>query len=111
MGGFTSCVCCLALLVLPSLAWFFMDMGVQRTESNESQPEVVRYAIISVAAVGGIAAVLLGSLWLYHLYLISQGKTTKEHLKGRRRIEGIDHEPTLCAPRGPQLFNQFAVVD
>jgi len=111
--GFTTSVCCLALVVLPSLAWFFLQVTDQTLEDQArvQKTPIARYAVIAIACLCGLAAILLGGLWLYHLFLISQGKTTKEHLKGRRPIEGLGDEPTFCAPRGPQLFDQFAWVD
>lgn len=111
--GFTTSLCLLALVVLPSLAWFFMQVTERRWDEGTSSVEntpVKRYAIIAIAGILGIGACLLCGLWSYHLYLISQGKTTKEHLKGRKPIEGLTDEPTFCAPRGPQLFDQFALI-
>merc|ERR1740121_2669662 len=112
--GFTTSVCCLAVVVLPSLAWFFLQPtavppGEQWNRIDKGP--IVRYAVIAVSALAALAAILLGGLWSYHVFLIYQGKTTKEHLKGRKPIEGLTDEPTFCAPRGPQLFDQFALVD
>lgn len=111
--GFTTSVCCLALLVLPSLAWFFLQVTERSWEERQRMENIpiARYLIIALAGLAGLAAFLLGGLWLYHLFLIYQGKTTKEHLKGRKPIEGLTDEPTFCAPRGPQLFDQFARVE
>mmetsp|Transcript_45757 Transcript_45757/g.122642 ORF Transcript_45757/g.122642 Transcript_45757/m.122642 type:complete len:378 (-) Transcript_45757:75-1208(-) len=107
--GFTTSVCCLAITVLPSLAWFFLAGSSDSAMKSELMPEV-RIIVIVLAALAALPALLLAGLWVYHLYLISQGKTTKEHLKGRKPIQGLMDEPTLCAPRGPQLFDQFAWV-
>jgi len=109
--GFTTSVCCLALVVIPSLAWFLLTASTPGSAMGtlDSMP-VVRGAAIALAGLAGLAACLLSGLWLYHLFLISQGRTTKEHLKGRKPVKGLTDEPTLCAPRGPQLFDQFAWV-
>eukprot|EP00929_Paragymnodinium_shiwhaense_P038129 TRINITY_DN20200_c0_g1_i2.p2 TRINITY_DN20200_c0_g1~~TRINITY_DN20200_c0_g1_i2.p2 ORF type:complete len:354 (-),score=57.86 TRINITY_DN20200_c0_g1_i2:184-1245(-) len=106
--GFTSSVCCLAMIVIPSLIWF--SIGGSGAFDGLEDSVVLRYSLIAVAGAAALAALALATLWCYHLYLISQGKTTKEHLKGKR-IADLDEEPTLCGAPGPQLFNQFAVVD
>lgn len=112
--GFTTSVFCLALLVLPSLAWYFLQesatSGTSKKSSSLDDAPAARYAILAIACLAGIAALALAGLWSYHVFLIANGKTTKEHLKGRKRIEGITEEPTMCAPRGPQLFDQLASV-
>ena len=53
-----------------------------------------------------LAAFLSLLLWAYHLFLIVTKQTTKEF---RRGITNIDEE--LCAARGPQLFNPWALID
>ena len=111
--GFTTSVCCLAILVLPCLLWAVVQGRDESSGSGEMLEitPVILYILICVACLAGLAALLLFSLWIYHLFLISQGKTTSEHLKGKRQMDGLADEPTLCAPRGPQLFNQFGWVD
>merc|ERR1712061_461925 len=84
--------------------------GSRRASSGIDLAPVVVYGLIAIACLAGLGALLLMGLWTYHLFLISQGKTTKEHLKGRKPIKGLHDEPTIFAPRGPQLFNQFALV-
>lgn len=106
--GFTTSVCCLAVLVLPACAWSVLIGGSDLGSRLDEQP-VAQYMLIALAGAAGIAACLLFALWLYHLFLISQGKTTKEHLKGRR-VQGLEEEPTFCAARGPPLFDKYAWV-
>merc|ERR1739845_226315 len=36
---------------------------------------------------------------------------TKEHLTSHRRTLDVSSEPTLCAPRGPRLFDPRAWVE
>eukprot|EP00403_Amphidinium_massartii_P006021 CAMPEP_0178375644 /NCGR_PEP_ID=MMETSP0689_2-20121128/2995_1 /TAXON_ID=160604 /ORGANISM="Amphidinium massartii, Strain CS-259" /LENGTH=245 /DNA_ID=CAMNT_0019995645 /DNA_START=332 /DNA_END=1069 /DNA_ORIENTATION=- len=111
--SFTSSVCALALLVLPSLAYFYVGIGgtVGSSSSSLSSTAALGYVVIVVCCLAGMAFIALGGLWLYHLFLISQGRTTKEHLKGLPKMEGVETEPMLCAARGPQLFDPFALVD
>jgi len=108
--GFTTSVCCLAIVVLPSLAWLFLQVQTKRLSSGTLTNEpILEYSVIALAGLAALAALLLFGLWSYHVFLISQGKTTKEHLKGRR-VEGLHDEPTFCAPRGPPLFDPHAEV-
>lgn len=111
--GFTTSVCCLACTVLPGLAWYFVDPDGDRSRSSSSleSSSATRIALISVAGLAALAALLLFGLWMYHLFLITQGKTTREHLKGKRPLAGLEDHPTLCAPRGPILFDAYAWVD
>lgn len=114
--GFTTSVCCLAILVLPSLAWFYLDTRTTRRgfkkaeEPQEEENDYLMYGLFVIACIVGIAALALVGLWCYHMFLISQGKTTKEHRKGKQ-VVGLHDEPTFCAPRGPPLFNPLALVD
>jgi len=103
--GFTTSVCCLALVVLPTFIWF-VAMG---RDSGFEPQSVLLYVSISTAGAVGVAALLLFVLWLYHVFLIAKGKTTKEHLRGRR-VQGLGEEPTFFAPRGPPLFDKYAWV-
>merc|ERR1711957_740527 len=65
----------------------------------------LRTAILVLAiAVTAVACALLG-LWCYHLFLITTGQTTKEHQKKNALAQSRDDDPTLCAPRGPRLFD------
>merc|ERR1719245_1602674 len=66
------------------------------------------YALIICGGLIGIAALLSAVLWFYHVFLIATKRTTKEF---RRNIENIDEEPTLCAARGPRLFDPWTLVD
>merc|ERR1740121_2011904 len=116
--GFTTSVCCLAITVLPSLGYFLLTVGFEPRGSSDGDDSGigsvigpgVMYGVIAIACLAGIGALLLMGLWTYHLFLISQGKTTKEHLKGRKPLKGLHDEPTIFAFRGPQLFDQFAMV-
>jgi len=107
--GFTSSVMCLALVVIPSLFWYFLIGG--GVSSTKKSGDTGTIALVVLAGLGGILAMLLLSLWFYHLWLIMQGKTTKEHWKGRKAPLGdLTEEPTLFGVRGPQLFDQYQLV-
>eukprot|EP00747_Dinoflagellata_sp_TGD_P073411 gnl/TRDRNA2_/TRDRNA2_157887_c0_seq1.p1 gnl/TRDRNA2_/TRDRNA2_157887_c0~~gnl/TRDRNA2_/TRDRNA2_157887_c0_seq1.p1 ORF type:complete len:360 (+),score=22.37 gnl/TRDRNA2_/TRDRNA2_157887_c0_seq1:1-1080(+) len=109
--GFTTCVCLLAVMVLPVVFWYcFNDEAlvedVAALTGGGMQP-----VVWGVAILGGLvclAALLSFGLWLYHVFLIVTNRTTKEY---RRSIKNINDEPTLCAPRGPRLFDPRALVD
>merc|ERR1719245_1100378 len=66
------------------------------------------YALIICGGLIGIAALLSSVLWFYHVFLIATKRTTKEF---RRSIANVTEEPTLCAERGPRLFDPWALVD
>lgn len=112
--GFTTSVCCLAFLVLPALFWFFAGQQDREktNDKDKSKPvqwEPLLWALLIVGILVALAALAAAGLWVYHLFLISQGKTTKEHLQ--RKSLDINSEPTACAPRGPRLFDPRAWVD
>lgn len=111
--GFVTSVFCLAIMVLPVLFWFLNSDDFELTvdtmmhvSSGVLQP--VFYALIGFGALAAIAASLSFILWAYHLFLIATRRTTKEF---RRNLENITEEPTLCAARGPRLFDPWALVD
>merc|ERR1712060_274297 len=74
----------------------------------DSMMWVIFYAVCAFGLLIVVAALLAAVLWFYHLYLITTNKTTKEF---RRSVPNITEEPTLCAPRGPRLFNPRTLVD
>lgn len=103
--GFVTSVLCLAMMVLPVLFWFLNSENFE-VSSGALQP--VFYALIALGALVGIATLLSFVLWVYHVFLIATKRTTKEF---RRNLENIAEEPTLCASRGPRLFDPWALVD
>jgi len=107
--GFVTSVICLALLVLPVLFWFLNSDKFELVASGlNTALEPLFYALIACGSLVGIAAVLSMVLWIYHLFLITTRQTTKEF---RRQIPNAAEEPTLCAERGPRLFDPWALVD
>lgn len=111
--GFVTSVLCLALMVLPVLFWFLnsddFEVAVDAmTHVSGGVLQPVFYVLTAVGSVIGIAALLALILWCYHLFLITTGRTTKEY---RRNIPNVTEEPTLCAARGPRLFDPWALID
>jgi hypothetical protein len=120
--GFITCVMLLAILVLPALFAHFSPPEHRKSSMRRPgrRPVYVKPASTSpgmsvgsyTLIVGGIlvvAAIIFAILlWLYHVFLIVTGKTTKEF---RRNIANIDQEPTLCAKQGPRLFDPRSLVD
>jgi len=111
--GFVTSVLCLAVLVLPVLFWFLNSdnfelavEGLTSVSSGVLQP--VFYTLSAIGFLIGVATLLSCLLWLYHLFLIATKRTTKEF---RRNIENVAEEPTLCAGRGPRLFDPWALVN
>jgi len=110
--GFTTAAMLLAAIVLPALMWGLFAERHQR----ESEGSVMMTGWLCLAAKVGCSAVvacaaLLAGLWLYHVMLLLKGQTTREHLTRRRRPLDVSNEPTLCASRGPRLFNPREWVD
>merc|ERR1711924_307197 len=75
---------------------------------------VLFYVLITIGAAAGCGGLMVLLLWGYHMFLICTGLTTKEHWKGsvvaagkllRKNLPGFSDELTVCAPRGPRLFN------
>lgn len=106
--GFVTSVLCLALLVLPVLFWFLNSDNLELAVDGLTVLQPVFYALILAGILVGIAALLSSVLWTYHLFLIATRRTTKEF---RRNIANIAEEPTLCASRGPRLFDPWTLVD
>jgi hypothetical protein len=121
--GFTTSVCCLSFAVIPTLLWYLVVyLGLQRGGDGASgdgagfdsvnSKKVVRGVLITLAVAGGLAALFVLSLWLYHIFLIFSGITTKEHWRGRRvqELPGMGEELTIFGRRGPRLFDPRAVL-
>eukprot|EP00439_Symbiodinium_sp_Y106_P054734 s1875_g7.t1 len=110
--GFITCVMLLATMVMPALALHLFnpdqDKAMKNAAKIDKSMSLLFYAMCGVGALVTFAAFLSMVLWLYHLFLIVTRQTTKEFRKG---IANIDEEPTLCAARGPQLFDPWALVD
>jgi len=111
--GFVTSVLCLALLVLPVLFWFLnsddFEVAVDAmTHVSSGMLQPVFYTLIACGSLIGIASVLSLLLWFYHVFLITTRRTTKEF---RRDIANVAEEPTLCAERGPRLFDPWALID
>jgi len=111
--GFITSVLCLAMLVLPVLLWFLSsdDFEVSMETMSHVGNGVLSpffYVLIACGFLVGIATFLSLLLWLYHLFLITTRKTTKEY---RKSIPNMTEEPTLCAARGPRLFDPWALID
>lgn len=111
--GFVTSVLCLAVMVLPVLFWFLNSDnfelavdGLAHLGTGLLQP--LLYALIALGSLIGIAVSLSAILWFYHVFLIATKRTTKEF---RRNLENMTEEPTLCASRGPRLFDPWAMVD
>jgi len=102
----------LAMMVIPAVMSFFAAMDIEASLKFmihvSSLMWFIFYLMIAAGVVVSVAALLGGVLWTYHVFLIFTGKTTKEF---RRGIPNIDEEPTLCAARGPRLFDPWAMVD
>merc|ERR1740123_1594765 len=84
--GFVTSVLCLAILVLPVLFWFLNSDnfelavdGLTSVSSGVLKP--VFYTLSAIGALIGVATLLSSVLWLYHLFLISTKRTTKEFRK------------------------------
>mmetsp|Transcript_93079 Transcript_93079/g.289679 ORF Transcript_93079/g.289679 Transcript_93079/m.289679 type:complete len:447 (+) Transcript_93079:147-1487(+) len=124
--GFTTAAMLLAAIVIPALMWSVCSVRAPATVANSGEEavpfggpgdgSVVAVAWLRLAAIVGClslagVAVLLALLWLYHLWLVLRGQTTKEHWTRRQRHLDVSSEPTLCAPRGPRLFDPRAWID
>lgn len=75
------------------------ETGKEEESSAEAGSISATNAIlITVAVAAGAAALLVIAFWMYHIFLISKGFTTKEHLKGSR-LPGLGEELTIFVPR------------
>jgi len=110
--GFITSVLVLAMLVIPSILTYFSAINAEVTmnqmTSVSSSMRMYFYGLAIGCLLIIIAALLSFVLWAYHVFLITTKKTTKEF---RRSIANISEEPTLCAARGPPLFDPRALVD
>ncbi|CAK0828267.1 unnamed protein product [Prorocentrum cordatum] len=113
--GFTTSVCLLAMVVIPALMWYLLGVKGGDAEGNDftfasvDTGAVLTAVLITIAAAGGIGGILVFGLWVYHLFLVYNGITTKEHWKGTQPAEASG-ELTVCVRRGPRLFNPRALV-
>lgn len=120
--GFTTSVCCLAVLVIPFLLWYLV-VGLHKDESEDSRTSIgevdrsslVTGVLITLAVAGGLSALLVIGLWAYHVFLICTGLTTKEHWRGtsevKARLPGMGEELTIFGRRGPRLFDPRSLVE
>lgn len=109
--GFVSSVAILALLVVPSLIWAVLSVPPQvdgNTQSNGATFETV--LIIVISGVVGITAVTVLGFLAYHMYLIANGQTTKEHWR-KARTADLELEPTLWGARGQRLFDPRKFIE
>jgi len=104
--GFVSSALCLAITVLPLIFWW-MTAPSDKSSSDIMKKSSVRIAMLIIGLVVSLVAVALLGLWCYHLFLVATNRTTKEH---RKSLENQTEEPTLCAPRGPRLFDPKAWI-
>jgi len=108
-NGFTSSTLCLALIVLPLIFWWVTSSFDSKAGGGMFDDSVIRFLMLILGiAVSGVAVALLG-LWSYHIFLVATNQTTKEHRKGLQK--DVSEEPTLCAPRGPRLFDPRAWIE
>mmetsp|Transcript_116778 Transcript_116778/g.225170 ORF Transcript_116778/g.225170 Transcript_116778/m.225170 type:complete len:437 (+) Transcript_116778:115-1425(+) len=114
--GFTTSVSCLALTVIPFLLWYLI-VGLALEANGKQEPAyqvdnkgLLQGVLITLAAAGGLVALFVIGLWVYHVFLICSGMTTKEHWKGRR-VKDQREELTIFDRRGPRLFNPRALVE
>lgn len=105
--GFETAVLMLAAIVIPTLVWAFFSSD---TGGPKSLTVIwLRFTAMTGCACLSAVALLLAGLWLYHLWLVARGETTKENITGRRRVN-VGAEPALCSRRGPRLFNPRVLV-
>jgi len=73
---------------------------------------VTRGVLITLGVAGGGSALLVIGLWLYHVFLIFSGMTTKEHWRGMKtqRLPGLSENTTVFGRRGPRLFHPRQLV-
>jgi len=112
--GFTTAAMILAAIVLPSLMWGLFSKRNDTTKVTEGSMLMAAWLrFVAMCGVGVVAAsaAALFLLWVYHLMLVLTGRTTKEHLTGRGPPLDVHNEPTLCARRGPRLFDPREWVD
>jgi len=100
------------MLVLPATFSFFAAIDLEASMrfmiKLSSAMWIVFYAVIAAGVLVVLTAFLSLLLWCYHVYLIASKKTTKEY---RKSVPNATEEPTLCAARGPQLWDPWTQVD
>eukprot|EP00929_Paragymnodinium_shiwhaense_P108109 TRINITY_DN74436_c0_g1_i1.p1 TRINITY_DN74436_c0_g1~~TRINITY_DN74436_c0_g1_i1.p1 ORF type:complete len:410 (+),score=72.40 TRINITY_DN74436_c0_g1_i1:92-1321(+) len=110
--GFVSSVLVLAMLVLPALFAFFgavdIEASLQFMGKISSGLWIMWYVLIGIGGLAAVTALLGAALWIYHVFLITSGKTTKEYQKS---VPNPSDHPTLCAERGPRLWDPQQFVD
>jgi hypothetical protein len=82
--------------------------GMVKMEKRRGTFAFIFYTLIAGGVLVLLAALASMGLWFYHVFLIATNQTTKEY---RKSIENITEEPTLCASRGPMLFDPWAMVN
>jgi len=128
--GFIGCAVFLGFTVFPPVFWWItctksqhclsgarenQASGDGSAASNDDDDSFLSgagiYALIAIMGIISLIGVVLLGFLIYHSWLISTGQTTKEHHNRRRRkVANITEEPTLCAARGPRLFNPWTPV-
>jgi len=110
--GFITSVLILSMLVIPAVLTYFSalnsEMMLNQMSKLSAAMHVVFYGLAFCGFLVIVATLLSLVLWGYHVYLITSGKTTKEF---RKSIPNVTEEPTLCAARGPCLFDPWVQVD
>lgn len=116
--SFVTSVCCLAISVIPLLLWTLSRATEDEEENDVASSQldmsaVMLGALITIGLAASCGGLMVLLLWGYHMFLICTGMTTKEHWKGTasKRLPGLGEELTVCARRGPRLFNPRAMVD
>merc|ERR1711879_664798 len=106
--------------VIPPLGWYIFTQKYNDesdTDKQSGEPDtgnLVLAALITAAVAVGGAALLVITLWAYHMFLITMGITTKEHWRGRQvqeSIPGYGENLTIFGRRGRRLFNPRAVAE
>mmetsp|Transcript_19788 Transcript_19788/g.54539 ORF Transcript_19788/g.54539 Transcript_19788/m.54539 type:complete len:407 (-) Transcript_19788:15-1235(-) len=110
--GFITSTLVLVVLVVPADLVYFSLLAPEVSMPPMTRVSSGLWLVFVLLILGGMvvifAAMLSLVMWLYHLFLISRGKTTKEF---RKSIPNITEDPTFCARRGPMLFDPRALVD
>eukprot|EP00927_Polykrikos_kofoidii_P032455 TRINITY_DN27642_c0_g1_i1.p1 TRINITY_DN27642_c0_g1~~TRINITY_DN27642_c0_g1_i1.p1 ORF type:complete len:406 (+),score=53.76 TRINITY_DN27642_c0_g1_i1:147-1364(+) len=110
--GFITSVLVLAMLVIPAVLSYFSSLDLETALQGMRQVNdgmrIVFYGLVLFGALVILASVLSLVLWCYHVFLIATNKTTKEF---RRSVPNVTEEPTLCASRGPRLFDPWTIIN
>jgi len=120
-----------AMLVLPPVLTMIANFGNDDVDGTvNSMADIDHGMPLTLAGVFVFGCAIMAAslfsfiMWSFQLYLVATGKTTKEfcvslesHAKesalpgAKTDDDGSDQDPTLCAPRGEQLFNPWALVN